>query len=130
MIAAVHRDLTGEGQWVDVSAMESLDNNAKMEAAAVLYAGQAPSRFLKDVVIPMPPEVAADAYVSVMRPPTPTGRTTLPACAPRAALRRCRTPLDGAFVLRVDGNGWDLPTSHTGSHWASIVRDSGGPGRT
>ncbi len=66
MAAILQRDLTGEGQWVDVSAMESLANNAKMEAAPLLYAGSAPSRFLKDVAIPMQPEPAADAYVYVM----------------------------------------------------------------
>jgi len=66
MVALLHRDVTGEGQWVDVSAMETLANNAKMEVAPVLYAGTTPSRFLKDVGVPMQPEPAADAFVYVM----------------------------------------------------------------
>lgn len=66
MAALFHRDITGAGQWVDISAMDSLANNAKMEAAPVFYAGTAPSRFLKDVAVPMQPEPAQDAYIYAM----------------------------------------------------------------
>ncbi len=66
IVAIFDRDVTGHGQWVDVSGMETLANNLKMEAGPYVFAGQGPGRMLADVAIPMQPEPAEDAYVYVL----------------------------------------------------------------
>lgn len=66
LIGVFHRDLTGEGQWIDISLQETLANNLKLEAGPYVFTGQGPGRLLKDVAIAMQPEPAQDAYVYVL----------------------------------------------------------------
>ena len=66
LVAIFDRDVTGRGQWVDISGMETLANNLKMEAGPYVFAGRGPGRMLSDVAIPMQPEPAKDAYVYVL----------------------------------------------------------------
>lgn len=66
VIALFHRDITGEGQWVDIGLQETLANNLKLEAGPFVFTGQGPGRLLKDVAMAMQPEPAQDAYVYVL----------------------------------------------------------------
>jgi len=66
VIALFHRDLTGEGQWVDIGLQETLANNLKLEAGPFVFTGQGPGRLIRDVAVAMQPEPAQDAYVYVL----------------------------------------------------------------
>ena len=66
LIAIFGRDVTGAGQWVDISGMETMANNLKLEAGPYVFTGKGPGRLLRDAAIAMQPEPAADAYVYVL----------------------------------------------------------------
>ncbi|HKV55300.1 MAG TPA: CaiB/BaiF CoA-transferase family protein [Candidatus Binataceae bacterium] len=63
MMALFHRDLTGEGQWVDAPCWQATVNTAKIEMAAHSYVGIPFSRLRAKVQVGLEPLPCRDGYV-------------------------------------------------------------------
>ncbi len=63
MFAVFHRDLTGEGQWVDVPCWQAVVNAAKVEMAVYSYTGMPFSRLRAKTTLGLEPSKCRDGYV-------------------------------------------------------------------
>jgi crotonobetainyl-CoA:carnitine CoA-transferase CaiB-like acyl-CoA transferase len=66
MMALFHRDLTGEGQWIDVPCWQSVVNTAKVEMVIYSYAGTPYSRLRAAAKAGLEPSRCRDGYVYVL----------------------------------------------------------------
>jgi len=66
MMALFHRDLTGEGQWIDAPCWQATVNTAKIEMAVWSYVGMPYSRLRKNVSVGLEPLPCRDGYVYVL----------------------------------------------------------------
>src|SRR6185437_7035225 len=63
MMALFHRDLTGEGEWVDAPCWQATVNTSKLEMAAYSYVGIPFSRERANVQVGLEPLPCRDGYV-------------------------------------------------------------------
>ena len=63
MIALFHRDLTGEGQWIDAPCWQATVNTSKIEMAAYSYVGIPFSRLRAKVQVGLEPMPCRDGYI-------------------------------------------------------------------
>jgi crotonobetainyl-CoA:carnitine CoA-transferase CaiB-like acyl-CoA transferase len=66
MMAVCHREVTGEGQWIDVPCWQATVNTAKIEMAVWSYVGMPYSRLRKNVSVGLEPLPCRDGYVYVL----------------------------------------------------------------
>ncbi len=63
MMALFHRDLTGEGEWVDAPCWQATVNTSKLEMAAYSYVGIPFSRQRANVQVGLEPLPCRDGYI-------------------------------------------------------------------
>ncbi len=63
MVALFHRDLTGEGQWIDAPCWQATVNTAKIEMAAYSYVGIPFSRLRAKVQVGLEPMRCRDGFI-------------------------------------------------------------------
>jgi crotonobetainyl-CoA:carnitine CoA-transferase CaiB-like acyl-CoA transferase len=63
MFALIHRDATGEGQWIDAPCWQATVNTAKIEMAAYSYVGIPFSRLRSQLQVGLEPLRCRDGYV-------------------------------------------------------------------
>ena len=63
MFAVFHRDLTGEGQWIDVPCWQAIASTSKLEMAAYTYVGIPFSRLRANSASGLEPMPCKDGYV-------------------------------------------------------------------
>ncbi len=63
MIAVFHRELTGEGQWIDAPCWQATVNTSKIEMAAYTYTGIPFSRLRGGSLVGLEPLPCRDGYV-------------------------------------------------------------------
>jgi CoA:oxalate CoA-transferase len=63
MMAVFHRDLTGEGQWIDAPCWQATVNTSKVEMAAYSYIGVPFSRLRAKVLVGLEPLPCRDGYI-------------------------------------------------------------------
>jgi crotonobetainyl-CoA:carnitine CoA-transferase CaiB-like acyl-CoA transferase len=66
MMALMHREATGAGQWVDVACWQSVVNTAKLEMVVYSYAGMPYSRLRAKAKAGLEPSPCRDGYVYVL----------------------------------------------------------------
>ncbi|MGZ6241354.1 MAG: CaiB/BaiF CoA transferase family protein [Candidatus Binataceae bacterium] len=66
MMALMHREATGAGQWVDVACWQSVVNTAKIEMIVYSYAGMPYSRLRANAKAGLEPSRCRDGYVYVL----------------------------------------------------------------
>jgi len=66
MMALMHREATGAGQWVDVACCQSVVNTAKLEMVVYSYAGMPYSRLRAKAKAGLEPSPCRDGYVYVL----------------------------------------------------------------
>jgi crotonobetainyl-CoA:carnitine CoA-transferase CaiB-like acyl-CoA transferase len=66
MMALMHREATGAGQWVDVACWQSVVNTAKIEMIVHSYAGMPYSRLRANAKAGLEPSRCRDGYVYVL----------------------------------------------------------------
>ncbi len=63
MFAVFHRDLTGEGQWIDVPCWQAIASTSKLEMAAYTYVGIPFSRLRLNSASGLEPMPCKDGYI-------------------------------------------------------------------
>ena len=63
MFAVFHRDLTGQGQWIDVPCWQAVTNTSKIEMAAYTYVGIPFSRKRANVAVGLEPLPCKDGWI-------------------------------------------------------------------
>ena len=63
MFAVFHRDLTGEGQWIDVPCWQAVTNTSKIEMAAYTYVRIPFSRKRINVAVGLEPLPCKDGWI-------------------------------------------------------------------
>jgi len=66
MMALMHREATGAGQWVDVACWQAVVNTAKVEMIVYSYAGMPYSRLRANAKAGLEPSRCRDGYVYVL----------------------------------------------------------------
>ena len=66
MMALIHREATGVGQWVDVACWQAVVNTAKIEMVVYSYAGMPYSRLRANAKAGLEPSRCRDGYVYVL----------------------------------------------------------------
>ena len=66
MFAVFHRDLTGEGQWLDVPCWQAIASTSKIEMAAYTYVGIPFNRMRGNVATGLEPLPCKDGWVYVL----------------------------------------------------------------
>ena len=66
MMALMHREATGAGQWIDVACWQAVVNTAKIEMIVYSYAGMPYSRLRANAKAGLEPSRCRDGYVYVL----------------------------------------------------------------